>query len=129
MSVVAVLTSDMSVNIIGGVLVVVGLVLLVVTLGFWRSAIEDPAVLAPLEVMADRRFGRANEERRSTLLNQVRGVGATPIEFVEPVHTLIREPLVEPVRAFKDPFPHDDDAVDVVTGFIDPLLKQQFENE
>jgi len=129
MSVVAVLDSDMSVNIIGGTLVVVGLVLLVVTLGFWRSALEDPEVLAPLEVMADRRFGRANEERRSTLLNRVRGEGAAPIEFIEPVHALVREPLVEPVRAFKDPFPHDDDAVDVVTRHIDPLLKQQFKNE
>jgi hypothetical protein len=43
------LASKLSVNLIGGGLVLLGLVLLVATLAFWRAAIEDPAVLAPLE--------------------------------------------------------------------------------
>ncbi|MFM9226832.1 MAG: hypothetical protein ACKOQ1_09470, partial [Actinomycetota bacterium] len=51
--------SDTTVNILGGGLVALGLVLLAVTVVFWRSSVEDPDVLAPLEVMADRRFARS----------------------------------------------------------------------
>lgn len=67
-----VVASSMSVNVLGIGLIVLGLVLLVVTLAFWRSAVEDPEVLAPLEVMADRGFARADETKRLALLNLVR---------------------------------------------------------
>jgi hypothetical protein len=53
--------SKLSVNLIGGGLVILGIVLLIATLAFWRSAIEDPEVLAPLEIMADRAFARAGQ--------------------------------------------------------------------
>jgi hypothetical protein len=120
----------MSVNALGVGLIVLGLVLLFVTLGFWRGAVEDPEVLAPLEVMADRSFARADETKRLALLNQVRPEGAEPVVHHAAPPVLAREPLSEPERPFRDPYDHSDDAVDVVaapTSVIDPLLNQQQE--
>ncbi len=127
---VPLLASSMSVNALGVGLIVLGLVLLFVTLGFWRGAVEDPEVLAPLEVMADRSFARADETKRLALLNQVRPEGAEPVVHHAAPPVLAREPLSEPVRPFRDPYDHSDDAVDVVaapTSVIDPLLNQQQE--
>lgn len=124
--------TNMTVNILGGGLVVLGLVLLAVTVVFWRAAVEDPEVLAPLEVMADRRFARADESKRLALLNQVRPEGSEPVVHHAAPPVLVREPESEPERPFRDPFPHDDDAVDVrdragepVPAIIDPLLSQR----
>jgi len=127
---VSLLASSMSVNALGIGLIVLGLVLLFVTLGFWRGAVEDPEVLAPLEVMADRSFARADETKRLALLNQVRPEGAEPVVHLVAPPVLAREPLSEPERPFRDPYDHSDDAVDVVaapTSVIDPLLNQQQE--
>lgn len=128
----SVTASNVTVNILGGGLVVLGLALLAVTVVFWRAAVEDPEVLAPLEVMADRRFARGDESRRLALLNQVRPEGAEPIVHHAAPPVLAREPASEPERPFRDPFPHDDDAVDVrersgepVPAIIDPLLSQR----
>lgn len=124
--------SSMVVNIIGGSLIVLGLVLVLVTLAFWRSAVEDHDVLAPLEVMGDRRFARADDERRVEILNQVRPTGEESVARAEAPPVLVREPISEPERPFRDPFPHDDDAIDVVErprpvvpDIIDPLLSQR----
>ncbi|MFM9084375.1 MAG: hypothetical protein ACKOQ7_10955 [Actinomycetota bacterium] len=124
--------SDTTVYILGGGLVALGLVLRAVTGVFWRSAVEDPDVLAPLEVMADRRFARADESKRLALLNQVRPEGAEPVVHHAAPPVLVREPDSEPDRPFRDPFPHDDDAVDIrerdgepVPAIIDPLLSQR----
>lgn len=124
--------SSMVVNLIGGGLIVLGLVLVVVTVAFWRSAVEDPEVLAPLEVMGDRRFARADDERRVEILNHVRPAGEESVVRAEAPPVLVREPISEPERPFRDPFPHDDDAVDVVErprpvvpDIIDPLLSQR----
>ena len=124
--------SSVVVNIIGGGLVVLGLVLVIVTLSFWRSAVEDPEVLAPLEVMGDRRFARADHERRVEILNKVRPAGEQPVVTSQAPPVLVREPASEPERPFRDPFPHDDDAIDVVErprpvvpDIIDPLLNQR----
>jgi hypothetical protein len=114
-----------TINLVGILLVSLGIILFVTTVAFWRAAIEDPMVLAPLEVMADRKFARANEERRIDMLNSVRPDGAAPVEYHIAPPVLIREPLSEPQQPFRDPYPHDDDAVDLVPGFIDPLLNQQ----
>jgi hypothetical protein len=106
-----------------------GLALLVATLAFWRSAIEDPAVLAPLEIMADRSFARADQAKRTEMLNGVRTDGAEPIIHHVAPATLMREPISEPEKPFHDPYPHDDDAVDVLPSIIDPLLIQQKNKE
>jgi hypothetical protein len=121
--------SKLSVNLIGGGLVILGIVLLVATLAFWRSAIEDPEVLAPLEIMADRAFARAGQAKRTEMLNEVRTDGAEPIIHHVAPAVLMREPISEPVKPFRDPFPHDDDAVDVLPSIIDPLLIQQKNKE
>ena len=123
------LASKLSVNLIGGGLVVLGIVLLIATLAFWRAAIEDPAVLAPLEIMADRSFARADQAKRTDMLNEVRTDGAEPIiNHIAPA-ALRREPISEPEKPFHDPYPHDDDAVDVLPSIIDPLLIQQKNKE
>lgn len=119
----------MTINILGGGLVVLGVILLVVTLTFWRSAAVDPEVLAPLEVMADRKFARSDNSRRLALLNQVRPEGAEPVTQHAVTPVLSREPLTEPAPVFRDPFPHDDDAVDVVPATIDPLLNRIHDKE
>lgn len=125
------LASRVSVNLLGAGLVVLGLVLLVVTLLFWRSAVEDPEVLAPLEVMADRSYARADDAKRLALLNQVRPEGAEPVVHHAAPPVLTREPLSEPERPFDDPFDHSDDAVDIVAApsIIDPLLNQNKEDQ
>ena len=127
-----VLASSMSVNVLGIGLIVLGLVLLMVTLAFWRGAVEDPEVLAPLEVMADRSFAKADETKRLALLNQVRPEGAEPVVHHVAPAVLSREPVSEPVRPFRDPFDHADDAVDIVpqtASIIDPLLNLKHEEQ
>jgi hypothetical protein len=116
---------NVTVNAIAIGLIVLGVVLFVVTISFWRSSVEDPAVLAPLEVMQDRKFARADGERRSQLLNTVRTPDAPPQTRDDVSSPLLREPVSEPEKPFRDPYPHDDDAVDVVPRVIDPLLSQQ----
>ncbi len=125
-----ILASRMSVNLLGAGLVVLGLVLLVVTLLFWRSAVEDHEVLAPLEVMADRSYARADDAKRLALLNQVRPDGAEPVVHHAAPPVLTREPLSEPDRGYDDPFDHSDDAVDIIEqpSIIDPLLNQNKED-
>lgn len=127
-----VMASNMTVNLIGGGLIVLGCVLVVVTLSFWRGAVEDPEILAPLEVMGDRRFARADDERRLEIMNEVRPEGSELVTVAAPPPVLVREPASEPERPFRDPFPHDDDAVDIVErprssvpDIIDPLLSQR----
>jgi hypothetical protein len=125
MSSLAVFSSSVGINLIGGGLILVGIVLMGVTLSFWKAAVEDPEVLAPLEVMADRRFARADDTYRLALLNSVRPAGADPVVHHVSPAMLAREPISEPQRPYRDPFNHTDDAVDVVENtvpIIDPLL-------
>lgn len=127
----ALLSSDMRVNLIGGGLVVLGLVLLFVTLVFWRAAVEDPEVLAPLEVMADRRFAKADEHDRVAMLDEHRPQGASRVEHAVPAAVLRREPASEPRRPHRDRFDHSDDAVEVIEAsqVIDPLLQSHREEK
>ena len=121
-----VVAANMTLHLVGTGLVVLGLVLLVTTIVLWRGAVADPEVLAPLEVMADRRFGRADNAERMAILNTVRQEGSELVDMSHDAVALFREPLSEPVRPWRDPYPHDDDAVDIVPmvpAVIDPLLK------
>ena len=126
------LASQLTVNLLGGGLIVLGVVLLGVTLVFWRSAVEDPEVLAPLEVMADRSYARADDAKRLALLNQARVDGAEPVVHHAAPQVLTREPLTQPEKPYDDPFNHADDAVDIVPvapSIIDPLLHQNTQEE
>ena len=120
------LASDMRVNAISLGMVALGIALFVVTIRFWRSAGEDPEVLAPLEVMSDRRFARADEPARVEILNSVRPDGAEPVVHIAAPEILDHEPPQQE-RPFRDTFDHSDDAVDVVPAIIDPLLSQNKE--
>jgi hypothetical protein len=122
---VALNAANMTVNVVAVGLIVLGVLLFVVTISFWRGAVEDPAVLAPLEVMEDRKFARADLEERNELLNKFRTSDSPVITHSDVSSPLLREPSSEPERPYQDPFPHDDDAVDVVPNVIDPLLNRQ----
>ena len=50
----------------------IGVGLVAVTVWFWNAARPDPEVLAPLEIMGDRVFVKANEKEKTRLLNAVR---------------------------------------------------------
>lgn len=86
--------------------------LAILTVWFWRnSALESP-VLAPLEVMSDRRFRKASEEDRSRMLETVRSLAAERPIPIDP------EPAVEELA-------EEDDNVEVAEPapvVIDPLL-------
>lgn len=124
----AVVASDLRVNLIALGMIALGVALFVVTLRFWGSAGEDPEVLAPLEVMGDRRFARSDEAGRVNLLNEVRPEGAQPLEHISAPEILDHEPPQQE-RAFRDTFDHSDDGVDVVPQVIDPLLSQTKETK
>ncbi|MFM7262770.1 MAG: hypothetical protein ACKO1X_03350 [Acidimicrobiales bacterium] len=128
------LATDVTVNAVALGMVLLGVALFAVTLRFWRSAGEDPAVLAPLKVMGDRRFARADQEGRTTILNEVRPSDADhPAEIVAPP-VLDHEPA-EKERPSRDTVDHTDDAVDVVDApsvvpqVIDPLLSRAAQND
>lgn len=120
-----VVAANITLHLVGVGLVVLGVVLLVVTIMLWRGATYDPEVLGPLEVMADRKFARATDDDRLAILEMARQPGAEMVELSRDAVALFREPLSEPVRPWRDPYPHDDDAVDIVPAIpavIDPLL-------
>lgn len=117
-----VVAANMPLHLMGVGLVILGLVLLMVTIILWRGAVYDPEVLGPLEVMADRKFARATNDGRAALLDMARTEGSEAVELSQDAVALFREPLSEPIRPWRDPYPHDDDAVDIVPSVIDPLL-------
>lgn len=58
----------------GLALVATGLALVGLTLWFWSSAKPEPAALAPLEIMSDRRYLVATADERSAMVESVRGL-------------------------------------------------------
>ena len=70
-----------------GGLVLLGLVLTICTVWWWRTTRADHPSLAPLEVMSARRWSRAGDAERSRLIDRVRPDGAEPLSRsrVEPV--------------------------------------------
>ena len=124
----------MTVNAVSLAMIALGTAVFVLTMRFWRSAGEDPAVLAPLEVMGDRSFARADEEKRVELLNSVRPVDADHPGHIEAPPVLDHEPH-EQERPFRDTFDHSDDEVDVVPptaavpSVIDPLLSRSRQDD
>lgn len=76
---VTAVAGSFTVDLVGGLLVLLGIVLVWTTVVFWRGSTEDHEVLAPLEVMGDRRFGRLDDSDKLALLNDVRPAGAAPV--------------------------------------------------
>ena len=57
---------------VGIALIITGLVLLGVTLWFWRASRPDDPVLGPLEVIGEKEFKEADEATRKELLRRAR---------------------------------------------------------
>ena len=90
------------------VCVVVGIALARMTWWFWNEARPESPALAPLEIMSDAAYGKADETQRVAMLDAVR-MGA---ETLAP-----RKPVGRPERKVEAPV---DNAPRHV---IDPLLK------
>lgn len=84
-------------------LVLAGLLLLLLTVKWWRSTRPEPPALGPLEVMGDRRWSASADSERRRLIEEFRPVGAEPSNrFVEP------EPVDLSVLARDAPATFDD---------------------
>lgn len=112
--------ADAAVSGVAVAMIVAGAVLFVVTMRFWGSAGADPEVLAPLEVMGEKKFARADTEGRIGILNAVRPPGEERIDHVEAPAVLDHEPAEEnrPLRTATEPVPSS-------PSIIDPLLQRQ----
>jgi hypothetical protein len=72
-----------------GGLVIAGIVLIWLTVWWWRGTRPEPSALAPLEVMSDKKWASANSQDRQRLIEDHRPDGAQPLriapKFLEPV--------------------------------------------
>ena len=62
-------------------LALLGVVLLVATVWFWRSTRPEPELLGPLEKMGERRFRRLDGRARKDALNSARSKNAKPMRW------------------------------------------------
>ncbi len=74
-------TSTRKVYLLAAGLAALGVSLLIITVWFWRSTRPDPALLAPLEVMGERKFRNLDEFAQQDLLNSVRPEDAQPMRW------------------------------------------------
>ena len=74
-------SSTRKVYLLAAGLAALGITLLVITVWFWRSTRPDPALLAPLEVMGDRKFRNLDGVAQHELLNSVRPEDAQPLRW------------------------------------------------
>lgn len=95
------------------------------TLWFWRNSRLESPVLAPLEVMSERRFKKVPEDQRHQLLDEVRGLVRVPRGGDRPT---ARRRAPQPREEVWDG-PLDDEPVEQFVGdvrtpatVIDPLL-------
>jgi hypothetical protein len=98
------------------VCIVVGGALARMTWWFWNEARPESPALAPLEIMSDAAYEKADEAQRAAMLDAVRmSVSNAPV--AQPIRSAPKKPAGRTERAFKDP-------VDTVPRHvIDPLLK------
>ena len=71
--------STRQVYLLAGGLTLLGLVLIVVTVWFWRNTRHDPELLGPLEAMGARKFARLDSRTQQQLLDSVRPPDARPL--------------------------------------------------
>ena len=98
------------------VCVVVGIALARMTWWFWNEARPESPALAPLEIMSDAAYGKADEAQRVAMLDAVR-MSTSNVPVARPMRTEPRRPVGRPERIVKLPV---DNAPQPV---IDPLLK------
>ena len=90
------------------VCVVVGIALARMTWWFWNEAKPESPALAPLEIMSDAAYGKADEAQRVAMLDAVRISAKTPAP---------RKLVSRPERTVEAP------VESVPHHIIDPLLK------
>jgi hypothetical protein len=62
-----------------GGLALLGLLLLIFTVWWWRGTRPEPEALAPLEVMSEKRWAKASDSERHRLVDAYRPDGAAPL--------------------------------------------------
>ena len=88
--------------------IVAGGALVRLTWWFWNEARPESPALAPLEIMSDAAYGKADEAQRVSMLDAVRMGAETPA---------LRKPVSRPERTIDAPVDN------APRHFIDPLLK------
>jgi hypothetical protein len=74
-------SSTRKVYLLAAALVLLGIVLIVVTVWFWRTSRHDPELLAPLEVMGTKRFRTLDAKAQQQLLDSTRPADAEPMRW------------------------------------------------
>lgn len=122
--------NERMIYLMAGGLALLGILMIVATVWWWRSTRSDHPSLAPLEVMGERKFMTLTESDRRRRLEAVRPDGALPLVPLGPDP----EPLNLELESFRDGGPadfadlrfddaHDDEApVADPSPSIDPLL-------
>ena len=103
------------------VCVVVGIALARMTWWFWVEARPESPALAPLEIMSDAAYGKADEAQRVAMLDAVR-MDSSKNPVTKPIKTTSHKPASRPERTVNAPV--DNAPVDnAPRHVIDPLLK------
>jgi hypothetical protein len=98
------------------VCVVVGIALARMTWWFWNEARPESPALAPLEIMSDAAYGKADEAQRIAMLDAVR-MSASNVPAARPVKTAPRKPVSRSGGTVEAP------VESAPKHIIDPLLK------
>ena len=73
--------STRKVYLLAGGLVALGIVLIAITVWFWRNTRHDPELLGPLEIMSGRRFRKLDDGAKQQLLDANRPPDAQPMRW------------------------------------------------
>ena len=121
---------DLRVALVAVLCIAASAALAVLTWWFWRNARLESPVLAPLEVISERRFKKASEDRRQVLLDEVRGLVSAPKDVLQ--KPIVKAKVGRIIEAEEEPFyvaPNEDDSYEESVGgheapasIIDPLL-------
>lgn len=75
--------STRKVYLLAGGLALLGVVLIAITVWFWRNTRHDPELLGPLEAMGERKFVRLDARSQQQLLDSVRPPDAEPLRSTD----------------------------------------------
>jgi hypothetical protein len=115
-------------------LAALGIVLIAMTVWFWRSTRHDPELLAPLETMGSRRFRKMDDGSKRQLLDAVRPADAKPMRWgvvrgsatAEPEVDLgaIRHAAVSDYNDLREPAVPVIEAVAAAPGVADAIVDE-----
>jgi hypothetical protein len=133
--------STRTVYLLAAALTLLGIVLVVVTVWFWRSSRFDPEVLLPLEKMSSRAFRKSDGPAQQRMLDAARPKDAEPQggatlrtppspEDVVDLNAISKAAVVS-YDDLREPEPAvvADDTADAQRAAIDPLLRRFEQSE